>query len=66
MVLSVWRCMMEHTKRQVNPLSPNSDKQQFSPNNIHMLTREMVISVNKMINKKKMPWSVIKVSQLIL
>ena len=37
-----------------NPLSPNSDRHQFSPNNIHMLPREMVMRVNKMITKEKM------------
>ena len=49
-----------------NPLSPNSDQHQFSPNNIHMLPRGMVMTVNKMITKEKMLWSVIKLSQLIL
>ena len=40
----------------VNPLSPNSDQHQFSPNNIHMLPRAMVMRVNKMImiSKEKM------------
>ena len=33
----------------LNPLSPNCDQDQFSPNNIHMLPREMVMRVNKMI-----------------
>ena len=33
----------------INPLSPDSDQDQFSPNNIHMLPREMVMRVNKMI-----------------
>ena len=37
-----------------NPLSPNSDQRQFSPNNIHMLPREMIMRVNKMITKEKM------------
>ena len=37
-----------------NPLSPNSDQHQFSPKNIHMLPREMVMRVNKMITKEKM------------
>ena len=31
------------------PLSPDSDQDQFSPNNIHMLPREMVMRGNKMI-----------------
>ena len=34
-----------------NPLSPNSDQHQLSPNNIHMFPREMVLRVNKMITK---------------
>ena len=38
----------------VNPLSPNSDQHQFSPNKIHMLPRAMVMRVNKMISKEKM------------
>ena len=33
----------------INPLSLNSDQDQFSRNNIHMLPREMVMRVNKMI-----------------
>ena len=33
----------------INPLSPDSDQDQFSPNNMHMLPREMVMRVNKMI-----------------
>ena len=32
-----------------NPLSPDRDQDQFSPYNIHILRREMVIRVNKMI-----------------
>ena len=38
----------------MNPLSPNSDQDQFSPNNIHMLSREMVMRINQMITKEKM------------
>ena len=38
----------------INPLSPDSDQHQFSPNNIHMLPREMIMRVNKMITKEKM------------
>ena len=38
-----------------NTLSPNSDQHQFSPNNIHLLLREMVMRVSKMITKVKMP-----------
>ena len=53
-------------KWYINPLSPNSDLHQFSLNNIHMLPREMVMRVNKMVTKEKMLWSFIKLSQLIL
>ena len=43
----------------VNSISPNSDQYQFSPNNIHTLSRDKVM--RKMINKEKMPWSFIRV-----
>ena len=36
-----------------NLLSPDSDQHQFS-NNIHMLPREMIMRVNKMITQEKM------------
>ena len=35
-------------------VSLNSDQHQFSPNNIHMLPREMIMRLNKMITKEKM------------
>ena len=38
----------------INPLSPDSDQHQFSPNNIRMLPREMIMRVNKVITKEKM------------
>ena len=38
----------------VNPLSANSDHQQFSPNNIHTLSRDKVMRINKMITIEKM------------
>ena len=50
----------------INPLSANSDQKQFSPNNIHTLSRDKVMRINKMITKGKMPWSFIKFSQVIL
>ena len=37
----------------LTPLSPNSDQHQFSPKDIHRLSREMVMRINKMINKEK-------------
>ena len=49
----------------LNPVSPNSDNHQFSFNNIHTLSREIVTRINQMITKEKMLWSVIKPSQLI-
>ena len=38
----------------INRLSPNSDQQQFSPNNIHTLSRDKVMRINKMITIEKM------------
>ena len=49
----------------INPLSSNSDQQQFSPNNIHALSRDKVMRINKMIIIEKIPWCLIKFSQLI-
>ena len=34
---------------QINLLSPNSDQHQFSPNNIHTISRDQVMRINKMI-----------------
>ena len=42
-------------KAYFNPLSPNGDQRQFSPNNIHTSPREKVMRIKKMITKKKMP-----------
>ena len=36
-----------------SPLSANGDQHQSSPNDIHMLPREIVRRVNKMITKEK-------------
>ena len=44
----------------INLLSPNSDQHEFSPNNISMLPREIVMRVNKMITKEKILSSVIR------
>jgi len=38
----------------INPLSPNGDQHQFSPNNIHTLSRDKVMRIYEMINKEKM------------
>ena len=40
---------------KINPLSPNSDHQQFSPNNIHTLSRDKVMRITKMIIIEKIP-----------
>ena len=40
---------------QMHPLSPNSDQHQFSPNNIHTLSRDKVMRINKMIIIEKIP-----------
>ena len=52
--------------RCFNSLSPNGDQQQFSPNNIHTLSRDKVMRINKVITIEKIPSSFIKFSQLIL
>ena len=57
------KCLL---KKFHNPLSPNIDQQQFSPNNIHTLSRDKIMRINKMITKEKIRWSFIKFSQLIL
>ena len=33
----------------LNPLSPNSDQHQFPPNNIHTMSRDKAMRINKMI-----------------
>ena len=35
------------------PLSTNGDQDQFSPNDIHTLSRDKVLRINEMITKKK-------------
>ena len=37
----------------INPLSPNSDQQQFSPNNIHTLSSATSMRINQMITNRK-------------
>ena len=36
-----------------DPLSPNSDQHQFSPNNIHGLSSVTSMRINKMITERK-------------
>ena len=55
-----------YLKERQYPLRPNSDQHQFSPNNIHTLSREKVMKIAKMITKEKMPRSCIKFSQQFL
>ena len=40
---------------RINPLSPNSDQQQFSPKDDHTLSSDKVTRINKMMTKEKMP-----------
>ena len=49
----------------INPLCVNGDQHQFSPNNIHTLSRDKVMRINKMIIKEKMLWLFMKFSQHI-
>ena len=48
-------CNTSTAAKQVNPLSPNSDQQQFSPNDVHTLSRDKVVRMEKMTMKEKMP-----------
>ena len=50
----------------LNSLSPTGDQHQFSPNNIHTLSRDKVMRIYEMITKEKMLGSFTKFSQLIL
>ena len=51
-----WQNQSGHQENSpINLLSPSSDQHQFSPDNIHMLPREIVMRVNKMITKEKTP-----------
>ena len=36
-----------------NPLRPNNDQHQSSPHNIHSLSRDEIMRINKMITKEK-------------
>ena len=45
----VWcKCTPLPLISSVNPLSPDSDQDQFSLNDIHTLSRDLVIRINKM------------------
>ena len=45
----VWcKCTPFPLISSVNPLSPDSDQDQFSLNDIHTLSRDLVIRINKM------------------
>jgi len=50
-------------QKEVNPYS---HQRQFSLNNLHTLSREMDMRINKMISKEKIFWSFIKLSYLLL
>ena len=39
--------------KPINPLSPNSDQHQFSPNNIHRLSSAISMRINQMITRRK-------------
>ena len=43
----------ESTKMGLTLQVPNSDQHQFSPNNIHTLSRDKVMRINKMITIEK-------------
>ena len=65
MLYSLWINPKDHLNPKVpnflvNPLSPNSDQDQFSPNDIHTLSRDKVMRITEMITKEKMLWSFIE------
>ena len=41
--------------KDINPSFPKIDQHQFSPNDIHTLSRDKVMRINKMITTQKMP-----------
>ena len=45
--------VLQSLEASFNPLGANSEQQQFSPNNIHTLSRDKVMRINKMITKEK-------------
>ena len=64
--MKITNLSMPETTHVINPLSPNGDQHQFSPNNIHTLPRDKGMRIYEMITKEKMLWSDNKFSQLIL
>ena len=44
---------LQTLERGLNPLSPNSDQDQFSPNNIHTLSRDKLWELIKWSHKRK-------------
>ena len=47
------RVIWKINKLIINPLSPNSDQHQFSPNNIQWLSRDKIMRINKWSPKRK-------------
>ena len=48
---------LKRLKKSLNPLSPNSDQHQFSPNNISRSPRVLVMRITKLITKGRTLWS---------
>jgi len=52
---NIFICLIGQLRRDlINPLSPNGDQHQFSPNNIHTLSSYTVMRIDKMITKVKL------------
>ena len=52
---NIFICFIGQLRRDlINPLSPNGDQHQFSPNDVHTLSRDMVMRTGKMITKVKL------------
>ena len=43
---------MKDLSSEINPISSNSDQHQFSPNDIHRLSRAKSMRINKLITKR--------------
>ena len=65
--IQIWIFLAKKCTLRFNPLNPNSDQQQSSPNNVNTwLRRKVMRIINKMISLGKLLWSSNEFSHLIL
>ena len=63
--IQIWIFLAKKCTLRFNPLNPNSDQQQSSPNNVNTWLRKKVMRIiNKMISLGKLLWSSNELSQL--